>query len=66
VLAKLNKFDYFRKAYDPHGLDHEEFNTHPSTVATATEFSAATNEMEKFVEEAIKGAEIKSKVAILV
>ena len=66
VLEKLNKFEYFRKAYDPKGLTHEEFNTHPSTIGTATEFSNATNEMEKFVEEAIKGADIKSKVAVLV
>jgi transaldolase len=65
VLEKLNKFEYFRKAYDPKGLTHEEFNTHPSTIGTATEFSNATNEMEKFVEEAIKGADIKSKVAVL-
>jgi transaldolase len=66
VLEKLNRFEYFRKAYDPRGLEPEEFNTHPSTVGTATEFSNATNEMEKFVQEAIRGADIKSKVAVLV
>jgi len=66
VLGKLNKFEYFRKAYEPYGLTHEEFNTHPSTVATATEFSKATNEMQSFVQEAIKGADIKSKVTVLV
>jgi transaldolase len=65
VIEKLNRFEYFREAYDPHGLAHEEFNRHPSTVATATEFSGATNEMEKFVEESVRGADIKSKVAIL-
>ena len=66
MLGKLNRFEYFRKAYEPQGLRHEEFNRHPATVATAMEFSKATDEMESFVQEAIKGADIKSKVAVLV
>jgi len=39
---------------------------HPSTVNTATQFSNATNEMESFVAEALKNADIKSKVQVLV
>jgi len=31
-----------------------QFNTHPSTLNTATQFSNATNEMENFVAEALK------------
>ncbi len=61
VLDKLSKFKYFREAYDPYGLEPPQFNTHPSTVTTATQFSSATNEMESFVEEALKGADIKSR-----
>lgn len=66
VLTKLNKFRYFREAYDPKGLEPPQFNTHPSTVATANGFSKATDEMEHFVQDALKGADIKSKVKVLV
>jgi transaldolase len=55
-LEKLNKFQYFREAYDPNGIEPPMFNTHPATIATAKEFSNATNEMEKFVEASINGA----------
>jgi transaldolase len=44
VMEKLNKFRYFREAYDPDGLEPPQFNTHPSTIGTAREFSNATNE----------------------
>ncbi|UCB45548.1 MAG: transaldolase [Spirochaetota bacterium] len=54
VIAKLNKFQYFREAYDPAGLEIPQFNTHPSTIATAEAFSKATDEMENFVAEALK------------
>jgi hypothetical protein len=66
VIEKLSKFQYFREAYDPYGLEPPQFNTHPSTVNTATQFSNATNEMESFVAEALKNADIKSKVQVLV
>ena len=64
VLDKLNKFQYFREAYDPNGLEPPQFNTHPSTAATANSFSKATDEMESFVAEALKLADIKSRVQI--
>ena len=66
VIEKLNRFQYFREAYDPYGIEPPQFNTHPSTFTTATQFSNATNEMENFVKEALKDADIKSKVQILV
>lgn len=66
VLEKLNRFQYFREAYDPYGIEPPQFNTHPSTFTTATQFSNATNEMENFVKEALKDADIKSKVQLLV
>lgn len=61
VLEKLNKFKYFREAYDPEGLEPPEFNRHPALLATAGKFSEATNEMERFVEESVNTAEIKSR-----
>jgi transaldolase len=65
VLEKLSKFKYFREAYEPYGLEPPQFNTHPATVATAASFSKATNEMESFVAEAIKQADIKSRVQVV-
>jgi transaldolase len=62
VIDKLNKFEYFRAAYDPEGLEPPQFNTHPSMVATATQFGNACSDMEIFVGEALKGAEITSKL----
>ncbi len=37
------------------GLEPERFNRHPSTQATAKEFSKATDAMEKFIAESLKG-----------
>jgi transaldolase len=54
VLDKLNKFQFFREAYDPNGLEPPQFNTHSCTVATAQSFSKATNEMENFIVESLK------------
>jgi transaldolase len=54
ILDKLSKFQYFREAYDPAGLEPPQFNTHPSTIATAKAFSKATDEMESFVAGALK------------
>jgi len=64
VLEKLNKFKYFREAYDPHGLEPPQFNQHPALLATAKQFSEATDEMERFVEQSLKNAEIKSRVVV--
>jgi len=61
ILEKLMKFQYFREAYDPKGLEPPQFNTHPATIATAKSFSAATDEMEKFIADSINNAEIKAR-----
>jgi transaldolase len=66
VLEKLNKFTYFREAYDPEGLEPPQFNRHSALIATAKQFSDATNEMERFVEESVNNAEIKARPAIRV
>jgi len=49
VLDKLMKVPYFEKAYEEDGLTPDEFNTHPALVATAVEFSKATEGMVDFV-----------------
>ena len=64
VMDKLNKFQYFREAYDPKGLEPPQFNSHPGTAGTASAFSRATDEMEDFVKEAVNKADIKSQVRI--
>ncbi len=49
VLDKLLRIPYFEKAYDEDGFRPEEFISHPAMIATAKEFSKATEEMVQFV-----------------
>jgi transaldolase len=49
VLGKLMKIPYFERAYREDGYRPEEFDTHPVMIATATEFSKATETMVEFV-----------------
>jgi transaldolase len=49
VMEKLLKIPYFKKGYEEDGYTAEEFNRHPALVATATEFSGATQSMADFV-----------------
>jgi transaldolase len=49
VLDELLRIPYFEKAYHEDGLTPDEFNTHSALVATATEFSKATEGMVDFV-----------------
>jgi transaldolase len=49
VLDKLLRIPYFEKAYHEDGLTPDEFNTHPALVATAIEFSKATEGIINFV-----------------
>jgi transaldolase len=49
VLDKLLRIPYFEKAYHVDGLTPDEFNTHPALVATAIEFSKATEGIVHFV-----------------
>jgi transaldolase len=49
VLDKLMRIPYFEKAYQEDGLTPDEFNMHPALVATANEFSKATEGMVDFV-----------------
>jgi transaldolase len=49
VMEKLMRIPYFRKGYAEDGYTSEEFNQHPALMATAKEFSEATQSMVDFV-----------------
>jgi len=49
ILDKIMRIPYFERAYHEDGYTHDEFNTHPALIATATEFSKATETMVDFV-----------------
>ncbi len=49
VLDKLLRIPYFERAYDENGLSPEQFHSHPAMMATAKEFSKATEEMVEFI-----------------
>src|SRR4030042_2285084 len=49
IMDKLMKIPYFKRGYAEDGYKPEEFNTHAALVATAVEFSGATQSMVDFV-----------------
>ncbi|MGD0610698.1 MAG: transaldolase family protein [Anaerolineales bacterium] len=51
VLDKMSKIPYCIQAYDPNGMDLEQFNDHPSTVSTVKAFSKSITDLEGFVGE---------------
>ncbi|MEW6332694.1 MAG: transaldolase family protein [Thermodesulfobacteriota bacterium] len=48
VLEKLLRVPYFERAYSVDGYTRDEYNTHPSLMKTAQQFSKATEEMVGF------------------
>ncbi|NIA20774.1 MAG: transaldolase [Anaerolineaceae bacterium] len=55
VIDELFKTEYFRQAYEEDGLKPEEWISYPPVVATGTQFANATDEMEAYVGEMMKG-----------
>ena len=51
VMDKLMKIPYCIQAYDPNGLELEQFNDHPSTISTVTAFSKGFAGLEGFIEQ---------------
>jgi transaldolase len=49
VLDKLLKIPYCIQAYDPNGLELEQFNDHPATIETVQTFSKGFSSLEDFV-----------------
>jgi hypothetical protein len=50
-MDKLLKIPYCIQAYDPNGLELEQFNDHPATVSTVENFSKGFAGLEGFIEE---------------
>jgi transaldolase len=53
IMDKLLKISYFERAYAEDGYAPHEFNNHPALLATAKEFSGATQSMVDFVSKRI-------------
>jgi hypothetical protein len=51
VLLKMNRIPYMRQSWDENGMEVDQFNAHPATVATAEVFSQATAGLEAYVGE---------------
>jgi hypothetical protein len=49
VMEKLLKIPFCFQAYDPNGLELEQFNDHPSTVSTVEAFSKGFAGLEGFI-----------------
>lgn len=61
VLDKMGKIPFVRQSWDENGMEIDQFNLHPSTIATAKAFSQASVGLEEYVGERLK--KIKSKKA---
>jgi transaldolase len=55
ALRQLLKTEYFRQGYEEDGLRPDQWLSYPPCAATAKQFADATNEMETWVGEAMKG-----------
>ncbi|MEW6442034.1 MAG: transaldolase family protein [bacterium] len=49
VLLKLRKIPYVLQSWDENGMEVDQFNAHPATVATAEAFSQASAGLEEYV-----------------
>ena len=57
VLEKMLKIPYCLQAYDPNGLDMEQFNDHPATVSTVQAFSKGFSGLEAYISDRLKVVE---------
>jgi hypothetical protein len=51
VLRKLEQIPYCIQAFDPNGLELEQFNDHPATVDTVQTFSKGFSSLEGLIRE---------------
>jgi hypothetical protein len=49
IVDKLLKIPFCIQAYDPNGLELEQFNVHPSPVSTVETFSKGFTDLEGFI-----------------
>ena len=54
VMEKLLRIPYCLQAYDPNGLELEQFNDHPSTISTVEAFSKGFTGLEGFIYDRMK------------
>jgi transaldolase len=60
VLDKLLRVPYFERAYAEDGYTRAEYNSHPSLVKTAQQFSKATDDMVDFVDKCLVESSISA------
>ncbi len=51
VLRKMSKIPFVLQSWDENGMEVDQFNLHPSTIATADAFSQASAGLEAYVGE---------------
>ena len=49
VLFKMSKIPYVLQSWDENGMEIDQFNNHPATIATAELFSKASTGLEEYV-----------------
>lgn len=49
VLGKISKIPFVIQSWDENGMEEDQFNMHPSTIATAKAFSDAATGLEEYV-----------------
>lgn len=49
VLSTMAKIPYCIQAYDPNGLELEQFNTHPATLDTIATFSKGSSALDDYI-----------------
>ncbi len=59
VLRKMSKIPYMLQSWDENGMEVDQFNTHPATVATAELFSQASAGLEAYVGERMAALGVK-------
>ena len=61
VMQKLLNIPYCIQAYDPNGLELEQFNEHPATIATVEAFSKGFAGLETFISERMTASHQKQE-----
>ena len=64
VMDKLLQIPYCLQAYDPNGLELEQFNDHPSTTDTVKAFSKGFSGLEDYVKERIAASKEGDRGAV--
>jgi transaldolase len=54
VFYKMSKIPYVLQSWDENGMEIDQFNNHPATIATAELFSKASAGLEEYVGERMK------------